>query len=145
MSEFTEARTTSEDASVDTSLSLGLGVATGKTGSTIRESQVQSAQVLSKAIIQTHFRELYELERDSLLLRPSNPGDQPGVGNITDLEEDRDSLMEAGWLIDAQSIRRGSLLELDVELEADPIFRGSSRFRVETGRSRAEIQPAQGK
>ena len=126
VSEFTEGRTTTAGGSVGGSISLGLGVAKGKMDASAQEGHAQSSQVLSKAIIQTHFKELHDLERGSLLLRPPACDRAPRVRNIGDLEEGLPALAEAGWLVDAAAIRRGKLLEVDVELEADPIFRMAS-------------------
>jgi hypothetical protein len=66
-----------------------------------------STQVLKKSIVQTTFKDLLELERDSLLLRSSGEA-------VT--SKDR-----AG--VSSKDLIRGALVELDVELDVEPIFR----------------------
>ena len=48
------------------------------------------------------------------------------VHAVADLEERLDRPIKDAWLVDPNTIRRGELLEVAVELEADPIFRMAS-------------------
>ena len=50
----------------------------------------------------------------------------PSVKTISDLEALLDSRDNGNWLIDPANIRRGQLLEVEVQLQADPIFRIAS-------------------
>ena len=79
-------------------------------------------QVLRKAIIQTSFKELYNIEREALGLSPLGAECIPTVNTITDLEKRLDSPSTDGWLVDPSKIHRGELLEIEVALEADPDF-----------------------
>ncbi len=64
----------------------------------------QSSQVLKKSIVQTTFKDLLELEQEGLLLRcGGDPGNPVGVR--------------------AEKLVRGGLVELDVELDVEPVFR----------------------
>ena len=50
----------------------------------------------------------------------------PEVSTMSDLEDRFDTLARDRWVVDPNAMRRGELLEVEVELEADPIFRMAS-------------------
>ena len=124
--EFTESQKASLNSDVGSSLSVGFGATKAKRDSKLQGSHVQGSQVLRKAIIQTSFKELYDIERASLALSPPDADSLPPVHAIADLEKRLDQPVKDAWLVDPSTIRRGELLEMEVELEADPIFRMAS-------------------
>ena len=124
--EFTESQTASLNSDVGGSLSVGFGATKAKLDSKMQAGHVQGSQVLRKAIIQTSFKELYDIERASLALSSPDADCMPTVDAVADLEERLDPPAKDGWLVDPSTIRRGELLEVEVELEADPIFRMAS-------------------
>lgn len=96
-------------------------------------SQSQQSQVVSRAIVQTTFKDLLEKERNSLSLRhvphfEKTPRmrnqDELRVGGRTGRRLKR--LREKGFVVDPDALRRGALLEVEVELESEFIFRFSS-------------------
>ena len=124
--EFTETQTASLNSDVGTSLSAGFPGTQAKIGSRLQTAQGQGSQVVRKAIIQTSFKQLYELESPSLAFRPANDDHVPSVNTVSDLETILNSRDHRNWLIDPANIRRGELLEVEVKLQADPIFRIAS-------------------
>ena len=124
--EFTESQTASLNSDVGGSLSVGFAATKAKLDSKLQASHVQGSQVLRKAIIQTSFKELYDIERTSLALSPTDADCVSTVHAVADLEERLDRPIKDAWLVDPNTIRRGELLEVAVELEADPIFRMAS-------------------
>ena len=127
--EFTESQTASLNSDVGGSLSVGFDATKAKLDSKLQASHVQGSQVLRKAIIQTSFKELYDIEQASLALSPLDPdcvSTVHTVADVVDLEEKLDPLTKDAWLVDPSAIRRGELLEVAVELEADSIFRMAS-------------------
>ena len=66
--EFTESQTASLNSDVGGSLSVGFDATKAKLDSKLQASHVQGSQVLRKAIIQTSFKELYDIEQASLAL-----------------------------------------------------------------------------
>jgi len=85
------------------------------------------SQVLRKSTVQTTFKELYEAEINSLAIRPVDEHLKlPKVNNVQDLEAMKEILLADGWLVDPQRLVRGQLLEVEVQLEAEDIFRVSS-------------------
>lgn len=89
------------------------------------------SQVLRKSIVQTSFKELYELEVSSLAMRPTDLQVKlPTTSHVDDLVAKKEILMADGWLIDPEDLLRGSLAELEVQLESEDIFRASSIVSV---------------
>ncbi len=124
--EFTESQTASLNSEVSSSMGVGLVAGKANLNAKMQAGRVQGSQVLRKAVIQTSFKELYDIERDGLGLGPLSAGCIPTVKTITDLEEGLDSSSTRRWLVDPSTVHRGELLEVEVELEADPIFRVST-------------------
>ena len=124
--EFTESQTASLNSEVEGSLGVGFGGTKAKIDSKVQAGHVQRSQVVRKAIIQTSFRELYDIERDALALGPPGAGSVPDLKTVADLERHLDRVSEDGWVFDPGAMHRGEILEVEVELEADPIFRMAS-------------------
>ena len=81
--------------------------------------------------MQTTFKELYELEINSLVVRPvEDQTRMPNLSDIEDLINKKEILLADGWLVDPESLARGKLLELEVQLESEDIFRVSSVVSV---------------
>ena len=121
--EFTERRSASQSREIKGSLGVGLGGAKANLGTQMQTGQVEESQVLRRAIVQTSFKELYDIERPNLLPRPASAGDLPTVDSIGDLERLLCSPAGTGLLVDPSTLHRGELLEIEIELDADPIFR----------------------
>ena len=121
--QFTENQTTSLRSEIKGSLSAGLLGTKANLGTNSQSGEIEAFQVARKAIIQSSFKELYDIERSALTLQPVNTD---GL-SFGDLEQDLEGLLGSpkvnGLLIDPTTLRRGDLLELEVELEADPIYR----------------------
>ena len=75
-----------------------------------RSSRVQASQVLRKAVIQTSFKELYEIERASLAMKLLEADKVPEVSEISELEGRLETLASEGWIVDPDAMRRGELL-----------------------------------
>ena len=120
--EFTESHTSTQSSEINSSLGVGIGVAKANIGSMIDAGQVEASQVLRKTIIQSSFKDLYDIERSELALRPALPDQLPTVNSFSHLKGLLESSEKSGWLIDQHTLHRGDLVEVEVELEADPIF-----------------------
>ncbi|MHB8464247.1 MAG: DUF6414 family protein [Acidimicrobiales bacterium] len=125
--EFTETETASLQGELTSSVGAGVGVAKGEIASRTQATQTQGSQVLRKSIVQTTFKELYELEESALAMRPMDDGAQPPkIGNLAELEAAAGTSTLDGWIVDTDELARGQLLEVEVELEAEAIFRVSA-------------------
>ena len=124
-SEFTDAETKTlrGEASVSAEGSVpGLGKAGA--GSRILTSLSRESHVVRKSIVQTTFKELYGYERDSLQLKPpASSATPPPVSSLRDFEKKKLRLIEGNWIHDPASLRRGQLVDLEVVLEAESIFK----------------------
>ena len=125
--EFTESQTASLNSEVGGARGGGFGVTKAEVRSRIEAAQSRTSQVLRKATVQTSFKELHDLERPRLGLAGArdNSG-TPNVRSRSDLEQDLDLHLSAGHVIAPQTLCRGGLIEVEVLLEADPIFRVSA-------------------
>lgn len=120
--EFTETEIASLQTDVSASAGASIpGIAKADARSRIGSTQTQQTQVVRKALVQSAFKELYEYERERLLLRPA-PVEQPPGTAIGDFS--RTDL--APWVIRGNTLVRGDLVEAEVELGADAIFRMSA-------------------
>ena len=124
--EFTESESEAERAKVGGSIGASSPVGKAEISSGLESEQSRGSQVLRKSIVQTTFRELVELERVDLALRAGEDApDQPikDVASLADMIAARGEDQEGRWIIDPADLRRGQLLEVEVELEAESIYR----------------------
>ena len=124
--EFTEDQTVSLNNDAGTSIGIGLDTTNARFSSGLQSSHVHGSQVLRKAIVQTSFKELYEIEYKSLRLGTLSGRHAPNATSVADIDRRFGQLCKDGWIIDVSSLNRGDLFEAEVELEADPIFRMTS-------------------
>ena len=124
--EFTKTQTQSWTSKMGSSVGVGFGGIKPSLNTNIQEGHVQGAQVLSKANIQTNFKELYETEKGNLKLCPPCADCIPKLSSVEEITQKLETLIQAGWVVDPGTFVRGDLLEIKVELEADLIFRLSS-------------------
>jgi hypothetical protein len=124
--EFTDSQTASLQSDVTASAGAGVaGLAKADVSSRIQAAQTQGSQVLRKAIVQTTFKELYELEKNGLVMRPVETEERPPkLRGLSEVLSPGEGLQP--WVVDIEKLRRGRLLEIEVELSAEPIFRMST-------------------
>jgi hypothetical protein len=123
--EFTETQTVSLQDEIGSSLGASLGAAKAEVSSRALTSQTHGSQVLRRSIVQTTFKEFYELEveQDSLVMRPiSEDLKPPEIDSLEDLKAAAKTLETDGWIVDPAKLARGQLLEAEVQLEAEDIF-----------------------
>ena len=121
--ESIESQTSSQSSEVNGSFGVGLGGTRANLGTKLQTSQGEASQVSRKAIIQSSFKDLYDIERSALVLRPASPDHVPTVGSLLGLEGLLGTPEGTGLLVDPSILHRGELLEIEIELDADPIFR----------------------
>jgi hypothetical protein len=123
--EFTETESEAQRANVGASAGANSPVAKAGVSSGLETERSRGSQVLRKSIVQTTFRELVELKRVDLALRADeNAPDQP-IKDVAGLVAEVAARSAEGdrWIIDPTDLRRGQLLEVEVELEAESIYR----------------------
>lgn len=119
---FTETAT----ASLTSDLGSSIGAAGTSVSAGVGSNQSQSSQVVRKATVQTHFKELYEIEQPMLAIGALGPTDPPTVMEVEDLEAMLRDSARGGWAVGCAALSRGELIEVNVELDTDPLFRLST-------------------
>jgi len=127
-SEFTDTLTDSTKAELNSNIEANAAVLKSRVGSRMESSQTQDTKVLSKATIQATFKKLYDEERDSLALRPILTSELAPVADKARriLDSYVGDAEVKPWRIASEQLERGRLVELEVELQADPTFRLSA-------------------
>lgn len=120
--DFTATESNSLTGELTGTTGVSAGVLKSEIKSRSETTQTQGTQVLRKATIQTTFKELYDYVESGLLLRPATPV-LPDVHDAKDLRTALDRSRIAGWATPVGDLARGHLVEVDVELEAEDIFR----------------------
>lgn len=123
--EFTDTEAATLASEVGGSVGVGAGGTKASLGSKLQSTEVRGSQVLRKSIVQTTFKELYELETPLLKLPANLAPPQVACPPDSKLAE---CLRELGdpWAVDVEQLERGHLVELEVELEAEPIYKNSA-------------------
>lgn len=117
--EVTDSHASTLMAEASTSYGASGGVVRGDLSAKAQASDTRTTQVLRKAIVQSTFRDLYQRVRDTLVIAPVPVHDgAPTFGDADDLKPDG----SGAWVLDPSELRRGRLIELTVELEAEPLF-----------------------
>jgi hypothetical protein len=109
-----------------TSTAGARAVVQAEIGSEIETANRSESQVIRKAIIQSTFRRLIDAERPRLV-----------IGNVDPFTPDEDAPFESlsdsrlvAWVIDPAALKRGELLELTVELQADQLYEVTTAMNV---------------
>ena len=121
--EFMESHTDSLSNEVSGSANIGLGGIGSNVGVKSQGNQSQASQVIRKATVQTSFKELYDLEKDRLVLSSGTTPNLTLNNSNSDISKSFDSLENDKRIVDIGKIKRGDPFEVQVELEADPLFR----------------------
>ena len=139
-SERTDTLTQIRQSEVGTSLNPVKGAAGGGLTARAMSSQSQQSQVVSRAIVQSTFRDLLEKERNSLSLKHAPHFEKvPQTRSLDSLKAGRrrgrqeTKLVKKGFVFDPHELTRGALLEIEVELETEFIFQMSSVVQALVG------------
>lgn len=123
--DFTESESSSLTSEVKGGVGVSAPVAKANVSSAFKSGQTSGTQVMRKSTVQSTFKELYGYVRDSLVLGPPIDDEKPpSTERVDDLLREADK--GSGWALDTARLRRGQLLEVEVELDADESFRAST-------------------
>lgn len=120
--------TQSESLQSEVGSSIGAsGVVNAGLDSKVTGVQSRSSQILRKTIIQSTFKELHDMEKDRLVIRPPAPlGKFQKWRDGQDLAAALQIAQDETWIIDASKLQRGRLFEVEVELATEPIYQCSA-------------------
>ena len=122
--------------------SLGPAAGAAQSGLTARamSSLSQQSQVVSRAVVQSTFKDLLERERSSLVLKHVPHFEKtPQTQSLDGLRaggrrgKQERKLMKKGFVVDPRTLTRGALLEIEVELNSEFIFQFSSVVQAIVG------------
>ena len=123
--DFTQSESSSLTSEVKGSAGVGAPLAKANVSSAIKTGQSSGTQVMRKSTVQSTFKELYSYVRDSLVLGPPTEDEKPpSTPRLDDLAGEAGNA--SSWVVDVAQLKRGQLLEVEVELDADESFRAST-------------------
>ncbi|MET3948763.1 hypothetical protein ABIB49_003488 [Arthrobacter sp. UYCu512] len=115
--EFTDQDVLVEQAEVSSKMSVAPKGVGAEIGSRFQSTSTLGRQTLRKSVAQSQFKTLLEME--SIDIRFRSNGLQDGPTSAEDLAQTD----ESAHSIHVDRLKRGDLMELEVELAADPIYR----------------------
>ena len=122
---------TTSDA-VKTEAGGGLTVTVGPAkadGKSRRErTRTSTQQVSRQASAQARFKELLDTEESQLTLRERPPAAQPDVDHFTALDDATSP--RNPWVVEADDLRRGELVEIEVVLDADDVYKAAETVQA---------------
>ena len=122
--DFTATESSSLSSEVNAQGGVSTPVAKAELSSGIKAEQTSGTQVMRKSTVQSTFRELHGYIRDALVMRVEELGETPKISGVQELR--KLSSRADGWVIDAATMSRGHVLEVEVALNADDTFRAST-------------------
>lgn len=115
--QVTDLLSQADEAELASKLGASTPVLKAEVRSRYQTTTSQGTQTSRRAVVQSLFKELRELDWIDVVLRPQK--DAGGSASVDDLIASRSA-------VSADELGRGVLVEVDVELVADPIFRFST-------------------
>lgn len=115
--QVTDLLSQADEAELAGSIGASSPVLKAEARSRYQTTTSEGTQTARKAVVQSLFKELRELDWIDVVLRPHTSASEAEAAG---------DLIASGVAVPAASLRRGALVELEVELVADPIFRFST-------------------
>lgn len=115
--QVTELLSQADEAELASTIGASSPVLKAEARSRYQTTTSQGTQTSRKAVVQSLFKELRELDWIDVTLRPQ--ADASGAASV-------DNLVASRLAVPVDDLRRGALVEIEVELVADPIFRFST-------------------
>ncbi|MFE3264580.1 hypothetical protein [Streptomyces sp. NPDC059215] len=128
-SEITDKLTDAVRTSVSSNTEASSKVLKSGVGSVLESTRTQDRQVLRKATIQATFKDLYEEEWDAMAMRTvTSSSNTPQVSEIRNMlaRPEASAREMPRWIVGQEQLTRGSLVEVEVELQADSVFQVSA-------------------
>jgi hypothetical protein len=121
--EFTSTEAASLQGEISGTLGANIGIKKAEASSRLQTEQTQTSQVVRRSIIQNTFKELRDhVTSTELVLNVEGPDlDMRALTSGPTLNQ-LEQLAPRG-VVHPELLERGRLIEVDVELEADPIFK----------------------
>ncbi len=125
--EYTHTRTDSTTDELESRIKADAAILKADLSAKTGTARAESVQILRKYTVQAAFKEFHEGEEDRLAITPISSGSTlPAVNSWEELRQALGSPRLDGWVIYPESLDRGQLVELEIELRAEPIFEFTS-------------------
>lgn len=121
---ITQQQTTSQKKRISSSITGSLG----SVGASIGSEEQKSKETVQKYVIQSNFKELYEIRKKDLVVS-DHANLQPNIDAIAVEDADTEFLLQEGSP-EIKTISRGELIELDATLESSDIYEYFQVFDV---------------
>lgn len=119
----TRSESARDSAELSSTITASAAVLKSEVGSKLASDATRGVTTVAKSVVQATFKDLLEIEEDRVRLRVGNDDEPPRVTSADDLVHFAAQGEHSNWFVSASKLHRGDPLELEVELEADPLFR----------------------
>lgn len=121
--EFTNTEAASLQGEISGTFGANIGIKKAEASSRLQTEQTQTSQVVRRSIIQNTFKELRDhvTSEDLVLSAVDEALDMRALASAQTVDQIRRLAPQA--VVNSELLERGKLIEVDVELEADPIFK----------------------
>jgi hypothetical protein len=119
----TRSESARDSAEINSRIAANAAIAKAEIGSKLAAETTKGVTIVAKSVVQTTFKDLREIESDRLTLTVPTDGVRPKVDSLDEIVRLLDTDKGRGWVVEPSSIRRGDPVEVEVELDADPLFR----------------------
>lgn len=129
VTELSETQATSLQSEVSGGAGAATPFARAEVNSRVQAAETRGSQVLRKAIVQTTFKQLRDTTSKSGTLRlqaTQVPPDPPKIRTVGDIEAAASDDPASPWILRPERLRRGDLIEMEVQLEAEPVFQAGA-------------------
>lgn len=125
--EFTATESSGSRDELSSSVQASAGILKSSLASRGEETAATGSQVVSRSNVQATFKDLVEREQENFVIQASATAEgTPPLVTTTGLQALLATGEDPPWVLDATSLKRGDLAEVEVELEAEPSFRASA-------------------
>jgi len=130
--EYLDTLSNTRQSEIEGGININSGLMGAETKARRFDTLSHGTQVTRKSIIQALFKQLYDQEKESLKIYPLKEAQKYHAEKISldDMKKDLLKLESEGLVIDPSKLKRGQLLEIEVQLEADMVFRISTVISV---------------
>jgi hypothetical protein len=119
----TRSESARDTAELAGKIAANAAVVKSEVASKLTAESTKGVTTVAKSVVQATFKDLLEIEQSGLRLRVGNNDRPPEAQSGGDLVRLAAEDKESAWVVTATSLHRGEPVELEVELQADPLFR----------------------
>lgn len=116
---ITEQQTTGQKKRISSSITGNLGTGQAGIKSSVGASKEESSEVVRQYVIESNFKELYDMRKDELVISDNSELDNDNPSVVSDVDSEVDLSVPSS---NQSELERGDLVEIDVELGSAEVF-----------------------